>query len=186
MSETGVLDSATQGTLVRSAARGDEVAFARLVAEHHPSMMRVAWVIVDDPDAALDAVQSAWSIAWRQLPRLREPERVGSWLVAIAANEARGTMRRRRRQRASEIAIDPGDPDEPAAPAGSDPASGIGAVDLDRVLASLDPEERRLLALRYVAGYDSSEMGRLLGTSASGVRSRLARLLDKVRKELDR
>jgi RNA polymerase sigma factor (sigma-70 family) len=182
MSDTTVMDGALVETTVRSAARGDEAAFARLVAQHHASMVRVAWVIADEPDVALDAVQSAWSIAWRELHRLREPERVGTWLVAIAANEARAAMRRQRRRRVAEIPIDP---DRDDTSGGGDPSESIAGVDLDRALRRLSPDERRLLALRYVAGYDSRDIGRLTGTSASGVRSRLSRLLERLRKDLD-
>lgn len=155
MSDITAMDGALVETTVRSASRGDEAAFARLVAEHHASMMRVAWIISDDPDLALDAVQSAWAIAWRDLHRLREPERVGSWLVAIAANEARGAMRRTRRRRVTEIPIDP---DRDHAGDAGDPARSIAAMDLDRALRRLSPDERRLLALRYVAGYDSGDI----------------------------
>ena len=84
-----VPDAMTQETTVRRAAEGDEVAFARLVAAHHASMVRVAYVIVGDAALASDAVQSAWEIAWRKLGDLREPDQVRAWLVAIAANEAR-------------------------------------------------------------------------------------------------
>ena len=38
---------------VRSAAAGDEAAFARLVAEHHASMARVAFVISGDVETTL-------------------------------------------------------------------------------------------------------------------------------------
>jgi RNA polymerase sigma-70 factor (ECF subfamily) len=182
MSDIAAMDGALVETTVRSASRGDEAAFARLVEQHHASMVRVAWIIVDDPDAALDAVQSAWAIAWRELHRLREPERVGSWLVAIAANEARAAMRRTRRRRVTEIPIDPERDDGPG---GGDPMRSIASMDLDRALRRLSPDERRLLALRYVAGYDSGDIGRMTGTSASGVRSRLSRLLDRLRRDLD-
>lgn len=182
MTDITVMDGALAEATVRSAARGDEAAFARLVAQHHASMLRVAWVIVDDPDAAHDAVQSAWAIAWRQLPRLREPDRVGSWLVAIAANEARASLRRRRRRSTAEVPIDP---DDQALAGGGDPAVAIPGLDLGRALRRLSPDERRLLALRYVAGYDSGDIGRMTGTSPSGVRSRLSRLLDRLRKDLD-
>ncbi len=182
MSDITVMDGALVENTVRSAARGDETAFARLVAQHHASMIRVAWVIADDPDVALDAVQSAWGVAWRQLHRLREPERVGPWLVAIAANEARTAMRRRRRRRVTEIPIDP---ELDVAGGGADLAASIASVDLDRALRRLSPDERRLLALRYVAGYDSGDIGRMTGTSASGVRSRLSRVLGRLRRELD-
>jgi len=44
---------------------------------------------------------------------------------------------------------------------------------------------RRLLALRYVAGFDSTELGHVLKMSPSGVRSRLERLVARLRRELD-
>ena len=69
--------------------------------------------------------------------------------------------------------------------AGGDPAETIGLVDLQRALAHLKPDDRRLLALRYVAGLDSSEIARHTGGSASGVRSRLARLIDRLRMDID-
>ncbi len=74
-----------------------EAAFATLVAEHHAAMARVAYVICGDVEATRDAVQSAWTIAWRRLSSLRQPEQVHAWLVAIAANEARQHLRRQRR-----------------------------------------------------------------------------------------
>ena len=43
---------------VRSAATGDQVAFSRLVAEHHASMARVAFVVCGDEETTRDAVQS--------------------------------------------------------------------------------------------------------------------------------
>ena len=175
------MDGTMLETTVRSAAMGDEVAFARLVAEHHASMVRVAWIIADDADLALDAVQSAWTIAWRKLGGLRDPDRVGTWLVAIAANQAREAMRRRRRRAVTEIRMDP---EHRSAAAASDPAGAIASADLDMALRQLSPDERRLLALRYVAGYDSADIGRMTGTTASTVRSRLSRLLERLRREL--
>jgi RNA polymerase sigma-70 factor (ECF subfamily) len=131
---------------------------------------------------ALDAVQSAWGIAWRDLGRLRDPERVGPWLVAIAANQARDAMRRQRRRRMTEIPIDTERHDTPG---DGDPDAPIRSVDLDRALRRLTPDERRIVALRYVAGYDAGDIGRMIGTSASGVRSRLSRLMERLRGELD-
>ncbi len=48
----------------------------------------------------------------------------------------------------------------------------------------LPAEDRTLLALRYVAGFDATEIGAAIGMSASGVRSRLSRLLDRLRMEV--
>jgi RNA polymerase sigma-70 factor (ECF subfamily) len=165
---------------VRLAAQGDEVAFARLVADHHPAMARVAFAIVGNVDSARDAVQSAWTIAWRRLGSLREPEQVRAWLVAIAANEARQLVRRERRLTVTDISASI----EPAHDSG-DPSGRITALDLERVLGRLKPEDRTLVALRFAGGLDSNEIALHLGMSASGVRSRLDRVLDRLRADLD-
>jgi RNA polymerase sigma factor (sigma-70 family) len=62
---------------------------------------------------------------------------------------------------------------------------GIDNIDLANALGHLAPEDRALVALRYAADLDSSQLAPALGMSASGVRTRLARLLDRLRKELD-
>lgn len=174
-----VLDAATLAVTVKRAADGDHVAFARLVAEHHAAMTRVAYVIVGNPSAASDAVQSAWSIAWQRIASLRDPSQVRAWLIAIAANEARQSLRRGRRRPVVDMS------DALDRHGAGDPADVIDLVDLERALRRLEPDDRRLIALRYVAGLDSTEIAAQIGGSASGIRSRLARLLDRLKTDLD-
>ena len=164
---------------VRLAADGDEIAFARLIGRHSQQMSRVAFVIAGDWDIAQDAVQSAWTIAWRKLPAVRDQERLEPWLVSIAANETRTILRRLRRRSAVEISVGPEGSRE------RDPADAIDLLDLRNALNRLGFEDRALIALRYVAGLDSTQIGNVTGTSASGVRSRLGRVLLRLRKDLD-
>ena len=58
------------------------------------------------------------------------------------------------------------------------------SIDLRNALQRLTPEDRSVVAMRYVLGLSSSEIGRATGLSATGVRSRLARALDRIRKDL--
>ena len=60
------------------------------------------------------------------------------------------------------------------------------AMDLAATLGRLDVGDRQLLALRYIAGFSSSELADHFAMTPAGVRSRLKRLLDRLRKELDR
>ena len=166
------------GSLVSLAAGGDEAAFTQIVAAHHDDMVRVSFVVCGDLDLADEAVAAAWLIAWRKLRDLREPGRIRPWLVSIAANEARQAVRRRRRRGVMELAMA-----DSALPPG-DPAARAADIDLINALARLDPDDRALLALRYVAGFDASELARATGRSASGTRARLARLLGRLRTEL--
>ena len=66
----------------------------------------------------------------------------------------------------------------------ADPAGGIDHLDLANALGRLRPEDRALIAMRYAADLDSSELAPVLGISASGVRTRLSRAVDRLRKEL--
>lgn len=178
MTEFAIAEAVTLETTVRRAADGDASAFARLVTAHHASMARVAYVICGDPEVTQDVLQAAWTIAWRRLRDLRRPDQVRAWLVAVAANEARQAVRRRRTIRVVDLSEAFG------AVGGDDPADAIGLVDLQRALRGLGAEDRALLALRYVAGLDSIEIAAQLGGTASGIRSRLSRLLDRLRSEL--
>lgn len=165
-------------SVVARAAAGDVDALATIVGAHHDDMARISYLITRDGDLAQDAVQSAWPIAWRKLASLREPERLRPWLMAIAANEARQLVRRQRRDVITEITT---------ADVGSsvaDPDVHAALIDLRTALARLSPDERALLSLRYVAGLDAGEIGRTLGLSSSGVRSRLSRLVAHLRTEL--
>ncbi len=164
--------------VVSEAAAGDVGAFARIVAEHHDDMARVCFVISGDRDMAQDAVQAAWAIAWRKLTSLREPERLQPWLVTIAANEARQAMRRQRRHGVVQIEVADVGSDE------HDPSGRATRFDLSAALRRLSPEDRSVLALRHVAGFDATEIGRAMGMSPSGVRSRLARAAARLRTEL--
>jgi len=166
-------------TLIERASAGDEAAFARIVRAHHDDMTRVCFVICGDLDIADEAVGAAWATAWRKLGSLRAPERLRPWLISIAANEARGILRRQRRRTVVELSVASG-----TASSGVDPAAHVADLDLVNALSRLGADDRALLALRYVAGFDSTELARATGRSPSGTRARLARLLDRLRMEL--
>ena len=170
---------ADQVRVIESAATGDELAFARIVAAQHTEMHRVCVFVCGDQQIAADAVQAAWSIAWRRLDTLHEPARLAPWLVSIAVNQAKDLLRSRHRRSRIEAAIDPS-----LEPGGIDPATGIDALDLRAALARLDPDDRALLAMRYVAGFDSTELAAATGLTPSGTRNRLERLTVRLRQEL--
>jgi RNA polymerase sigma-70 factor, ECF subfamily len=172
------LESSAIASTVERAIAGDELAFARIVGAYHLDLVRVAYVICGDQALAEEAAQASWWVAWRKLRSIRDHDRIKGWLVAVAANEARKLARREHRHRIVELRV-AADPTIAA-----DASGGIDHVDLVNALGHLTPDERALVALRYAAELDSSELGPLLGLSPSGVRSRLSRLLDRLQKEL--
>ena len=167
------------GGLIERAVSGDAIAFARIVAENHEDMRRVCAVVCGDDGLAEEAVQAAWPKAWRKLGSVRDHERLRPWLVSIAVNEAKQLLRERRRR--SEVEVNR---EVPRPHAGTDPAMAIDLMDLRAAMARLEPDDRALLAMRYVAGFNATELAAAIGLSPPGTRARLARLLARLRQEL--
>jgi RNA polymerase sigma-70 factor (ECF subfamily) len=165
-----------QASIVERAIAGDEVAFARIVAAHHNDMARIAFFVCGDLDVAEEAEQSAWAVAYRRLKDLRDPDRLRPWLMSVAANEARQIARSRRRRTVRELAV--GDSEQPRA------TDHAAMIDLADALGRLDPKDRAIVGLRFVGGFESAEIGQALGMTATGVRVRLHRLLERLRKDL--
>jgi len=164
---------------IDAALAGDAMAFARIVRTHHDDMARVCQVVCGDPDLAQEAAQAAWPIAWQRLGTLRDPGKLRPWLISIAVNEGRRLLRRDRRVSVVEI-----NAAATISTSTADPASRVSELDLIHAVRRLPPEDRVLLAMRYVAGFDATEIGVATGMSASGVRSRLSRLVARLREEV--
>lgn len=169
--------------LVAEAVTGDELAFERLVAAYHDDMARVAFVVCHDSHMAQEAAHAAWPIAWQKLSSIRDPSKVRPWLLAIAANEARGLARRRGRQTLREIPADRLS-EAPRAASPEDPADRVEALDLANALARLSLDDRAIVGMRYTAGLSAAEIGSAIGMSERGVRARLTRVLARLREDL--
>jgi len=163
--------------LLARARAGERDAFTELVERHHQELVRISYAITGDLDAARDSAQLAWIKAWQRLPSLREPDRLRAWLIAIAANEARQHIRAARRRRVREIT--PIDTETGAPETGH-----ADRLDLATALARLDPPDRQLLAMRYLAGLTADEIAAQTGRSPSGTRTRLSRLVARLRKDM--
>ena len=148
---------------VASAVAGDEVAFARIIAAYDSEMYRVCMAVFRDPAIAADAVQSAWAIAWTKLGSVRQPERVRTWLVSVAVNEGKKQLRRRTRRPEVDYTSDV--PDQRGE---VDPTTGIDMLDLMAAVEHLRPDDRALLAMRYMAGFNATELWGCPGKQPGG------------------
>jgi RNA polymerase sigma-70 factor (ECF subfamily) len=162
--------------LVGRARAGDREAFAELVSLHGPDVLRLCMVITTDRALAEDAAQNAWHKAWRKLHTLRDGDRLRPWLLSVAANESRQLLRKSRRELTVEVEL-----------AADDRVTPTDALlDLKKALRRLRSEDRELLAHRYAMGMTSTEIAEQLRMSPEGIRSRLKRLRDELREELER
>lgn len=172
-------------SLLERAAGGDAPAFDGLIRPRLDRLFRMAVAITRSEVDARDAVQEACVLAWRELPRLRDPERFDAWLSQILVNACKGLLRRQRRVRVREIEIDAetGVEGGHAALTTSGESESLGEVEAIRAaFEALDPDVRSLLVLHYVEERPIAEISRILGSPSGTIKWRLS----NARKALDR
>lgn len=79
--------------LIAALLRGEEAAFRQIVADHHGPMLGVASAIVGAAIAE-EVVQEAWISAMRGLGGFEGRSALRTWLMRIAANQAKTRLRR--------------------------------------------------------------------------------------------
>jgi RNA polymerase sigma factor (sigma-70 family) len=84
--------------LVRAAGTGDRAAWDGLVARYAGLVWAVARGHRLQGEDAADVFQTTWLRLVEQLPRIREPERVGAWLATTARRECLRVLRRSGRE----------------------------------------------------------------------------------------
>ena len=99
-----------------------------------------------------------------------------AWLFGIARNAALDELRRRKRS--AELAVEPAG--DEAVPEGEAQAAERRAT-VHVALASLEPRERELIALKFHAGLSNAEIADVLGVSASNAGTRVHRALTRLR-----
>jgi RNA polymerase sigma-70 factor (ECF subfamily) len=154
--------------LVEQSQRGDREAFAILARSRGDRLFGLARRILRDVDLAEDAVQQALVIAWRELPRLRDPDRFDAWLQRTLVHACYAEARRRRLWTAN-VRVLPVD-----GPAGPDDVGTIADRDeIETAFTRLPPEQRAILVLHHYLGLESGEIGEVLDIPAGTARSRL-------------
>jgi len=166
--------------VVERAMRGDHDAFGMLVNSTSDRMFAIATRILRDTHLAEDALQSSLITAWRELPRLRDPDRFEAWIRRLLVHACYAEARRRR-QWAGNVRVLP--VDGPA-----DPDEIVSANDrdqLDRAFRRLTVEQRAVVVLHHHVGLPLVEVAETLGIPAGTARSRLHHAHRAMRAALD-
>lgn len=161
--------------LVLQVARGDRLAFARLVERHGARLTALAVRIVGSRAVAEEIVQETFTRAWVTAPNWQhkgETARAFSaWLTRVATNLAIDQLRKPRT-----LQIE--DAPEPADPATDAVDALIAREKLARLraaLAGLPPRQRAAIALTYDQGLSNIEGAAALETSVGAFELLLVR-----------
>lgn len=171
---------------------GDQAAFATVVRQWSPAMLRVARAHVRTHSSAEEVVQEAWIAVLRALDGFEGRAQLRTWVFRILLNVARRRGRTEERMNAelSGPTVDPGrfrDGDDrypghwraEAAPVEWGPEPALLAAEfravLERALAELPERQRAVVELRDVHGLDHQEVCELLELTPANQRVLLHR-----------
>lgn len=145
-----------------------------LYRRYRDELLRFAKNMTQETAMAEDLVQETFYRALKNREMLEElDESQGrAWLYRTLKNHYRDLLRRQKYETVA----------EPDGEAGSE-AEGYGEVGMESLLAALPPQERRLFRMRYLEGYNSSELGELFGIPPATVRMKLSAARRKLRGE---
>jgi RNA polymerase sigma-70 factor, ECF subfamily len=160
---------------VRRAQDGSVSDLEALFRAHWPRAYRAAYLVVHDAAAAEDIAQEAFLAAVRALDRFDRRRPFAPWLHRIAVNRAIDWARARELRREVEL-VEP--------PSVSPPEPPHDAERLAAGLASLAPDHRAVIVMRYLLDYSPGEIAKLLDLPRGTVNSRLRRGLDRLGEQL--
>ena len=179
-------------TLIRAAQRGDLEAFNLLILRYQNLLFGIALRLLNDEDAAADAVQEALISAFRRFDTFRG-DSLRSWLARVVVNACYDEMRKKRRQHSVPLEQFNSDGEEietsywlvdPEA----DPESQFEAFELEHAIQSnldkLAPIYRLMLVLVDIEGLSYEEAALAAHVPVGTVKSRLARARSQMQKSL--
>jgi RNA polymerase sigma-70 factor (sigma-E family) len=143
-----------------------------LYQETSVGLIRLAYVILSDQQAAEDVVQEAFCNLYRQWPRLDDPERARYYVRASVINGCRSAMRRQR-VRSSRLLYE--------LPAAAADATVLGSEERDNLIRLVDRlpgRQREALVLRFYLDLPDEEIAQVMGIRPGTVRSTIHRALD--------
>jgi RNA polymerase sigma-70 factor (ECF subfamily) len=135
--------------------------------------------LLRDRSAAEEVTAQAFERAYRRRSSFR-PRRgtADAWVFGIARNAALDELRRLKRRATLQH--------EPEAVHGDDQAESVIRRETVRAaMASLEPRERELVALKYHGGLSNQEIAHVMGVSESNIGTRLHRVMEKLRNACD-
>ena len=162
--------------LVKSAVAGDKNAFAELYMRYRDDLYRYAYFRLGNDEDAHDAVSSCITAAYEGIYSLRAAGAFKSWIFKILYYACTRLIAQQSEQRSRG---DVGELDRLPA------EETVLSPELKEAFSVLSSQDRDIVLLSVVAGYNSREIASMTGLKANTVRSRLSRALAKMKEFLE-
>src|SRR5438477_9911697 len=151
------------------ASQGDPAAFGQLYDRHVSAVYRYVYYRVRDDAEAEDLTSDVFMRALKAMPRYEPRQAFLAWLYRIARNAVIDKLRRGKRQVSFEDALEHPMPEHIIEP-DTELVARLEGDALRVAMAKLTPLQQEVLVLRFIEGYSTSEISRIVGKREGTVR----------------
>lgn len=151
------------------------VAYEKLMQRHQSLLYGVCRRLLDNEADAEDVCQEVMFKVFGALKRFEARSSFKNWMLRIATNTCNSVLDKRRRSQEIKAAWAIEAEEETTADVGTD------GFDVETLLSRLNPDERQILTLRYVADLSIQEIAEVCGLGLSAAKMRLYRATDQLR-----
>ncbi len=145
-------------------------------------LLRMCFLYLKDYHLAEDAVQETLWKAWNSYGTFRQDASVRTWLVRIAVNCCKNTMRTRWFQ-SCRFGLEHADVPDRSSPF-QDMEQLLEKSTIAGAIASLGPKDREVLLLYYYQQFDTREIAAILSKKENTILKRLSRARNRLKEQL--
>lgn len=175
------------GLLVLQCRSGDKKAYSLLVKRWHQKFCKQAYWYMKDINLAKDVAQESWTVIFKKLNTLSDPNSFGSWALSIVNRKAIDALRKdsRRNENLKSYYEDVKNNDQHETNKNitndNNPTNSGDSKIIMRAIKELPDNQQVVLQLFYVEEYPVLEISKILNISKGTVKSRLFYAREKLK-----
>ena len=163
--------------LVNEAKNGNDEAFNNLIFTYKREIYLIARSKLSNEDDIADCIQETILKSYKNINKLNDVKVFKYWLIKILINECNNIYKKREK---NVVSLEEND------------IENFVYQDLDEdnirfenLIDGLSKEEKLILTLFYVSGYNTKEIGKILKKNSNTIRTKMMRAKEKLRRKYE-
>ena len=162
--------------LIDKAKKGDEQAFTRLIMLFQQDLYKIALTRLHEEYDIDEALQETMISAYKNLKKIRNPDKFKSWLIKILINKCNDIYKIKKIKLMTSIEeINTFEVEE------KNTKEVESNLNFYSIINMLEPKEKKILVLFYCENYTTREIGRILNIKENTIKTILHRAKKKLK-----
>lgn len=165
--------------LIEKAKNGDKEAFTEIILRKKVELYKIAKARLKNEEDIEDVIQETMLVLFTKLPKLKDNTKFDIWLYKILKNQCN---QKYRKNQIAFISLEYLEKQK----IWSDEAKLEDKLDYEKILEKFSGQEQMILLLYYSNGYTMKQIAEILNKNENTVKTKLRRMKEKIRKDLER